>query len=174
MFNTTGRDRGALSEMTYTKFETPLGPVFVEVAGGSIRSFSFGRQKDRQTKSGWAGADKEVLRSLEAQLTEYFEGRRVQFDLPLVVQATAFQKRVWTEVSRVPLGQLITYGELARRIGKPQAQRAVGTALGQNPTCLLVPCHRVIASNGRLGGYSGGLEIKRKLVDFELYSAAAC
>lgn len=101
-----------------------------------------------------------------ALLKAYFEGERVAFDTPLRLTGTDFQKRVWTEMTRIPYGEVVSYGELARRAGC-RAYRAVGQACHRNPLPLLVPCHRVIASGGRLGGFGGGEDIKRLLLRFE-------
>jgi len=101
------------------------------------------------------------------QLTEYFAGRLQEFDIRLAPAGTDFQKRVWQELCRIPFGASISYGELARRIEKPAASRAVGRANGQNPISIIVPCHRVIGANGTLTGYGGGLERKKWLLEHE-------
>lgn len=101
------------------------------------------------------------------ELEEYFAGKRKLFDLPLNPAGTEFQHRVWQELEKIPYGEVITYGELARRAGNPKASRAVGQANHRNPIAILIPCHRVIAGGGKLGGYGGGTEIKRKLLVLE-------
>lgn len=101
------------------------------------------------------------------ELEEYFAGKRKQFDLPLNPAGTEFQHRIWQELEKIPYGEVITYGELARRTGNPKASRAVGQANHRNPIAILIPCHRVIAGGGKLGGYGGGTEIKRKLLVLE-------
>jgi methylated-DNA-[protein]-cysteine S-methyltransferase len=111
--------------------------------------------------------DAQPFAVVREQLTEYFVGKRTVFDLPLHLQGTAFQIRVWTELQRIPYGVTISYGELAKRLGDPKASRAVGAANGQNPISLVVPCHRVIGANGNLTGYGGGLAKKHALLDFE-------
>jgi len=105
----------------------------------------------------------EVIR----QLHEYFAGTLREFEIPLLMHGTDFQKRVWKNLQKIPYGETITYGELAKRIGDPKAVRAVGAANGQNPLPIIVPCHRVIGSNGSLTGFGGGLENKRKLLALE-------
>src|SRR4030095_12293191 len=100
-------------------------------------------------------------------LKEYFSGVRHDFDLPLDIQGTAFQKRVWEQLRRIPYGKTASYRDIARMIGKKTAYRAVGNANGKNPLCIIVPCHRVIAADGSLGGYSGGLKIKTQLLKLE-------
>lgn len=102
-----------------------------------------------------------------AQLREYFAGSRRDFDLALELHGTDFQRAVWEELCRIPYGATISYGELARRIGKPSAIRAVGAANGANPIPVIVPCHRVIGSNGTLTGYGGGLHRKERLLEIE-------
>jgi methylated-DNA-[protein]-cysteine S-methyltransferase len=101
------------------------------------------------------------------QLTEYFAGNLQEFDVRLAPAGTQFQKKVWHELCRIPFGGSISYGELARRIGKPAASRAVGRANGQNPISIIVPCHRVIGANGTLTGYGGGIERKKWLLEHE-------
>lgn len=100
------------------------------------------------------------------QLDEYFAGKRRCFDLPLAPMGTVFQRRVWRALTDIPFGETITYGELARRVGRPRAARAVGAANGANPIAIIIPCHRVVAASD-IGGYAGGLEIKRRLLALE-------
>jgi methylated-DNA-[protein]-cysteine S-methyltransferase len=101
------------------------------------------------------------------QLAAYFEGRLTDFDLPLSLQGTPFQRLVWQALQEIPYGVTISYGDLARRVGNPNSSRAVGLANGHNPVSIIVPCHRVIGSNGKLTGYGGGLPRKAALLDFE-------
>jgi methylated-DNA-[protein]-cysteine S-methyltransferase len=101
------------------------------------------------------------------QLAEYFAGERREFDVPMQLAGTAFQRRVWEELVRIPYGTTITYAELARRVGRPTAVRAVGAANGRNPISILVPCHRVIGADGKLTGYGGGVERKQWLLELE-------
>jgi methylated-DNA-[protein]-cysteine S-methyltransferase len=108
-----------------------------------------------------------VLARASRQLEEYFAGKRKEFELDFDVRGTAFQKKVWTQLSLIPFGQTCSYSDIAKKIKSPKAARAVGSANGKNPLCIIVPCHRVIAADGSLGGYSGGLDIKRKLLDME-------
>jgi methylated-DNA-[protein]-cysteine S-methyltransferase len=103
----------------------------------------------------------------KAQLAAYFEGRLTRFDLPLSLQGTPFQRLVWQALQEIPYGVTISYGDLARRVGNPNGSRAVGLANGHNPISIIVPCHRVIGSNGKLTGYGGGLPRKAALLDFE-------
>lgn len=108
---------------------------------------------------------------LAQQLRGYFAGKRRQFDLPLDITASDFDRLVYEQLMRIPYGQTITYGELARRTGNPRAARAVGGANGRNPVLIIVPCHRVVAANG-MGGYSAGLRLKRQLLELEALARA--
>lgn len=101
------------------------------------------------------------------QLEEYFDGKSIQFDVPLCIRGTSFQKKVWTELLNIPYGETRSYGEIAKAIGNPKASRAVGMANNRNPISIIIPCHRVIGSKGKLVGYGGGLEMKEKLLDLE-------
>jgi methylated-DNA-[protein]-cysteine S-methyltransferase len=108
-----------------------------------------------------------VLARAAAQLAEYFRGERTDFDLPLALDGTAFQRTVWAQLTAIPYAATWSYGQLARAIGKPQASRAVGAANGRNPIAIVVPCHRVIGTNGSLTGYGGGMAAKRWLLAHE-------
>jgi methylated-DNA-[protein]-cysteine S-methyltransferase len=108
-----------------------------------------------------------LLRRAAGQLAEYFAGERRAFDLPLAPRGTPFQQRVWDGLLAIPYGELRSYGDLARVLGRPSASRAVGAANGRNPIAIVVPCHRVIGANGQLTGYAGGLPIKRYLIEHE-------
>jgi methylated-DNA-[protein]-cysteine S-methyltransferase len=102
-----------------------------------------------------------------AQLDEYFAGTRTSFDVPLAPDGTPFRRAVWAALVEIPYGETISYAELAREVGRPGAYRAVGQANGSNPIAIVVPCHRVVAAGGGLGGYGGGLDVKRALLDLE-------
>ena len=109
----------------------------------------------------------ETLLEAERQLREYFDGKRTKFSLPLDLQGTEFQTKVWESLLGIPFGKTLSYSEIARRIGKPKASRAVGAAVGRNPIAIIVPCHRIIGASGQLTGFAGGLEIKEKLLKLE-------
>lgn len=109
----------------------------------------------------------QILSQAKNQLEEYLSGKRKVFELPFDVEGTPFQMQVWKELSKIPYGKTVSYRELAQRIQHEKAVRAVGTANGKNPLCIIVPCHRVIAADGSLGGYSGGLKLKQKLLELE-------
>ena len=109
----------------------------------------------------------EAFGEARRQLDEYFAGKRRQFELLLKPAGTTFQLQVWEELCRIPYGQTTSYGELAKRLGRPAASRAVGMANGSNPIAIIQPCHRVIGANGKLTGFGGGLEVKQNLLDLE-------
>lgn len=111
--------------------------------------------------------DPEALAPALTQLREYFSGTRHEFDLPLDMHGTPFQRAVWAQVARIPYGTTTTYGEIARRVGRPRAARAVGGANGANPLPIIIPCHRVIGVRGSLTGYGAGLAVKAKLLQLE-------
>ncbi len=114
-----------------------------------------------------SGSEHPILMTAEIQLKEYFMGQRTSFDIPLEPEGTEFQKRVWQELSKIPYGQTISYGEQARRLGRPKAARAVGAANGKNPIGIIVPCHRVLGASGALTGFAGGIETKKQLLAIE-------
>jgi methylated-DNA-[protein]-cysteine S-methyltransferase len=151
----------------FTKIESPLGPLLLACDEAGLREIQFvnGRYSARP-KPEWkenAAALKEPVRQLRA----YFAGELEEFDLTLAPDGTPFQQKVWKELCEIPYGETISYGELARRIGNPNASRAVGLANGSNPIPIIIPCHRVIGSSGKLTGYGGGLPIKEKLLALE-------
>jgi methylated-DNA-[protein]-cysteine S-methyltransferase len=161
------RTRTEAVTVRYTLIESPLGAILVAGNDEGIRIMSFQEGTDPvKIDPAWERRDEAFL-DAAGQLADYFAGLRRDFDLPLAPRGTAFQLRVWRELTRIPYGETISYGELARRIDKPQAMRAVGSANGSNPLPLIVPCHRVIGANGKLTGYHGGLGIKRFLLSLE-------
>lgn len=109
----------------------------------------------------------DILLEAERQLKEYFSGTRTSFSLPLDLQGTEFQIKVWKNLLKIPYGETRSYGELARKIGNPNASRAVGAAIGRNPVSIIVPCHRVIGASGQLTGFAGGLKVKATLLKLE-------
>jgi methylated-DNA-[protein]-cysteine S-methyltransferase len=154
-------------DVRYARITTPIGPLVVaECAEGLVEVyFDDGRPRNRVDPS-WRPADAQSLAAAR-QLTEYFAGRRRVFELPLVPRGTPFQRRVWAAVAAIPFGRTTSYGAIADEIGAPTAVRAVGAANGQNPWPIVVPCHRVIGSDGSLTGFGGGLPVKRALLEFE-------
>jgi methylated-DNA-[protein]-cysteine S-methyltransferase len=118
-------------------------------------------------------SDHPVLEATRDQLEEYFQGERTEFDLPLDLRGTEFQKSAWLALASIPFGETASYGEQAARIGRPTAVRAIGAANGRNPISIILPCHRVVGANGSLTGFAGGIETKRELLAFEKQSSVA-
>ena len=151
----------------YTRMESPVGPLLLAADESGLRSIEFvNGRKPVQADPHWQ-EDAEPLRETTRQLRAYFAGELETFDLKLAPEGTPFQLAVWNRLCEIPYGETISYGELARRIGNPNASRAVGLANGSNPIPIVIPCHRVIGSNGKLTGYGGGLPIKEKLLALE-------
>jgi methylated-DNA-[protein]-cysteine S-methyltransferase len=148
-------------------FESPIGPLLLAGDEGGLRFLLFGNGRHVVTPDpGWE-ADRGLLKEPVRQLTAYFKGELTAFDVPVAPIGTAFQRAVWLELQAIPFGETISYGELARRLGNPKAVRAVGLANGSNPISIIIPCHRVIGSNGSLVGYGGGLPTKQALLALE-------
>lgn len=153
--------------MQYRSIESPIGDLLIAGDGDGLRFLLFRKGRDRaQPASEWE-PDRGLLREPVRQLAAYFAGKLREFDLPVAPEGTDFQRSVWTQLQRIPYGETISYGELARRVGNPRAVRAVGLANGSNPISIVIPCHRVIGSNGTLVGYGGGLPIKQALLSLE-------
>jgi methylated-DNA-[protein]-cysteine S-methyltransferase len=146
--------------------DTPIGQIVLESDGDVL----IGLRLPNDAGLGRRDEETPVLKEAVSQLEEYFAGERTDFDVPMELDGTDFQREVWAELSRIPYGKTISYGELARRVGRPNGPRAVGQANGRNPIPVIVPCHRVLASNG-IGGYGGGLTMKRALLALEGVSA---
>ena len=140
--------------------KTPLGNMHIAVQNGFVRRISFGKRTINHDVH-------PLLQQCMQELEEYFEGSRTSFSVPCRADGTAFEQHVWRALSNIPYGETVSYGEIAKSIGKPNATRAVGRACGNNPILLLVPCHRVIAASGKLGGFNGGLRRKRRLLAHE-------
>jgi methylated-DNA-[protein]-cysteine S-methyltransferase len=158
----------------YRHIPSPIGTLLLTSSGEALTGLSmieFEKAAAPQPGVRWI-EDDAVFREICRQLDAYFDGVSRGFDLALDLAGTAFQRRVWHELCKIPYGSTISYAELARRIGQPSASRAVGAANGQNPIAIIVPCHRVIASGGGLGGYGGGLDRKRWLLEHEATALA--
>jgi O-6-methylguanine DNA methyltransferase len=165
----------AATPVTVREIRTPVGPMTIGATESAVVLADFTlrpmmaaqlasvRRRIGPTEPG----DAPLLDALERQLAEYFAGERSAFDLPLDTPGSQFQEGVWGELQRIPYGETISYGELAARVGVPAGSRAVGRANGSNRVAVIVPCHRVIAAGGGLGGYGGGLDAKRLLLDLE-------
>lgn len=153
--------------MYYRQVDSPVGPLLIAGDGAGLRFLLFARgRRGASVRREWE-PDRGALDDVVQQLHAYFAGRLRQFDVRLAPHGTAFQQQVWRALCDIPYGATASYGELARRIGKPNAVRAVGLANGSNPIAIIVPCHRVIGSNGSLTGYGGGLPIKQALLELE-------
>ena len=155
------------SRLCYGTFDSPVGPLLVAGDAERLHLISFpSERRTGQPRAGWRREDSFFAEAFR-QLGAYFAGDLTRFDLPLRLAGTAFQNTVWTALRDIPFGETISYGELAARIGKPTASRAVGGANGANPLPIVVPCHRVIGSDSSLTGFGGGVEIKRFLLAHE-------
>ncbi|MFN3168183.1 MAG: methylated-DNA--[protein]-cysteine S-methyltransferase [Phycisphaeraceae bacterium] len=161
--------------MTQRTYASPIGELHLIAESGRLVGLRFGspgdpaghNPREADTGSGVPEADRRVLDAAVRQLGEYFTSRRKAFRLPIALRGTPFQLRVWSELAKVPFGQTISYRQLAERVGNPGASRAVGSANGANALALIVPCHRVIAADGTLAGFAGGVAVKRALLEHE-------
>ena len=156
-----------MNSLFYSYFESPIGTLLLAGDGSRLRQIVFPANGHPAPADDTWTHESSALREPVRQLRSYFAGDLENFDLPLVPEGTPFQQKVWLELCKIPYGDTISYGELARRIGNPNASRAVGLANGSNPIPIIIPCHRVIGSNGKLTGYGGGLPIKEKLLALE-------
>ncbi|HEY5109667.1 MAG TPA: methylated-DNA--[protein]-cysteine S-methyltransferase [Acidimicrobiales bacterium] len=150
-----------------TTVDSPIGPLTLMARGGRLTHLVMEDQAHATTAPPGSVRDDDAFAEVSGQLDEYFAGRRTSFDVAMTLEGTDFQRRVWAELCAIPYGETISYGELARRVGNPKASRAVGSANGRNPVAVIVPCHRVIAGDGSLGGYGGGLDRKVRLLELE-------
>lgn len=156
-----------MSRIYYTTMESPVGTLrlVAEELGLRMVWFVRGRQNEKP-RAEWK-EDAAFFADVKRQLSAYFAGELQEFEIPLLMLGTEFQKRVWKALLAIPYGETMSYGQLAKKIGEPKAVRAVGAANGQNPIPIIVPCHRVIGSDGSLTGFGGGLENKKKLLELE-------
>ncbi|KYH28135.1 methylated-DNA--[protein]-cysteine S-methyltransferase [Clostridium colicanis] len=149
-------------ESTYTVYyESPIGIVEIKSNEDAITHINFVDKLGRNDKM------IPILQEAYTQLDEYFKGKRKSFDLKLHIEGTEFQKKVWTELTKIPYGEVATYKNIAIRIGNEKAVRAVGNSNNKNKIAIIIPCHRIIGSNGKLVGYAGGLHIKEWLLNHE-------
>ena len=156
-----------MSEVGYTYMESPVGRLLLAADDEGLRLISFmDKYKARDPEPEWRENAAPLAETIK-QLKAYWAGDLTEFHLPLKPRGTPFQLQVWKELCHIPYSATISYGELARRVGNPKASRAVGLANGSNPIPIIIPCHRVIGSNGKLTGYGGGLPIKEKLLALE-------
>lgn len=159
-----------------TTMQTPIGELVLVASDTGLREIRL-PLGDRPPRRPTGEADTPVLAEVRLQLEQYFDGERRDFDLPLDVDGSPFQREVWDALVRIPYGATESYGQLAERVGRPGAARAVGGANGRNPLPIVVPCHRVIGASGALTGYGGpsqeGLDMKRWLIDHETAAVSA-
>lgn len=154
----------------WTLFESPLGPILLTSNGGALTGLRFVSEVGPVSIEGSGKRARAPFAEVERQLKAYFRGGLKRFDLPIRLEGTQFQRAAWRELRKIPYGATITYGEQAARMGNPKACRAVGGANRENPIGIIVPCHRVIGSDGRLTGFGGGkkrLDLKAELLTLE-------
>ncbi|MBH5337703.1 methylated-DNA--[protein]-cysteine S-methyltransferase [Streptomyces pactum] len=151
----------------HTVIDSPYGPLTLVATDGVLSGVYMEGQRHRPAEETFGTPDDTPFTETVRQLEAYFAGELTEFRLPLRMAGTPFQLRVWEELRHIPYGTTVSYGELAERLGHPTASRAVGLANGKNPISIIVPCHRVVGSSGALTGYGGGLDRKRRLLDFE-------
>src|SRR6267142_5611711 len=157
----------SVNPIRYTWFESPIGPLLLAGADSRLKLVSFAKGKHaRQVHPDWI-EDASVFAEAIDQLQRYFAGNLETFDLPLLLECTTFQTKVWTALKNIPYGETVSYKTLAERVGSPKAVRAVGAANGANPIPIILPCHRVIGNDGSLTGFGGGLPLKQKLLALE-------
>ena len=156
-----------MNTVFYTTLESPVGTLLLAGDSQALRMVSFQSSKHAEPPQADWKQDKAPFAEVIRQLRAYFRGERKEFDLPLAPEGTEFQLRVWNRLRTIPYGETISYAQLAERIGNPKAGRAVGLANGSNPIPIIIPCHRVIGSDGSLTGFGGGLPTKKMLLELE-------
>jgi methylated-DNA-[protein]-cysteine S-methyltransferase len=160
-------ETGTVQSAAHTVLATSLGDLTVVREDGGLAGLYFPRHWPRPNLAAFGPRVSEGFEEVARQLGEYLAGDRSAFDLPIVARGGEFDRRVWDLVGQVPYGQTTTYGDLARRLGAGTDPRDVGAAVGRNPLCIIIPCHRVLGSTGKLTGYAGGLGRKRALLEIE-------
>ena len=157
----------ATQTLTYDVVQSPIGRLILASDGVALVGVWMANASPTDTTWSRHKGDDDILAQTREELEEYFEGRRRSFDVPLAPNGTDFQRSVWTALTKIPFGKTVSYGDLARQLGKEAAVRAVGAANGRNPIPVIVPCHRVIGSDGSLTGFGGGLPRKKWLLQHE-------
>lgn len=172
---------GKKREVSYGVYESPIGPLTIVCTEDGVKTVGFQKENERLKilpevwEEGCEPQGKPYQKSDEMldwtirELEEYFEGKRKIFTVPCVMEGTEFQKKVWTALTEIPYGETRSYKEIAVQTGNPKACRAVGMANHRNPIAIIVPCHRVVGSNGKLTGYAGGIDAKEKLLELEIH-----
>lgn len=153
----------------HQKIKTQFGSIYLVISEHGLKYLGFSKPLDfgSNPKEVSSRFQNQLLLKIERELDEYFNGKRKEFTVKLDLNGTDFQKLVWSKLQNIPYSKTFSYKEIAVQVGKPTGSRAVGNANGKNPVCIIIPCHRVIAADGSLGGYSGGLENKVKLLKIE-------
>jgi methylated-DNA-[protein]-cysteine S-methyltransferase len=164
---TLGGVTEAASPRQHGYARTPLGRVLIVTAGGHLVGLHFAGEARTPNVRGHTRGTREPMMMVRDQLQEYFHGDRTRFELPLRLEGTPFQIAVWSALLQIPHGRTSTYGQIAVGLGRPRGARAVGSANGQNPISIVVPCHRLIGADGALTGYGWGLDRKRRLLELE-------
>ncbi len=155
---------------TYTTVATPLGSLLATAASAGVTGLYFpDHRRGPVVGADWREATAPFAVLID-QLAEYFDGARTSFDVPLELTGTAFQLEVWRALTSIPFGSTITYRHLACQLGRPRATRAVAGAIARNPVSIVIPCHRVVAADGGLGGYAGGIDRKQRLLALESHA----
>jgi methylated-DNA-[protein]-cysteine S-methyltransferase len=157
----------------HTVVDSPVGTLTLVSAEGILTGLYMDLQRHRPLEESFGARDRTPFTEVIRQLEEYFVARRTEFDVPVSLAGSLFQRTVWAALQAIPYGETASYGQLAERIGRPTAARAVGLANGRNPISIIVPCHRVVGTTGDLTGYGGGLRRKRYLLDLERHPAAS-
>lgn len=152
--------KGGIFMKNFYDYETDIGRLFIEADEECITKISFFEIKGDRCETF-------LIKNAHSQIMDYFQGRRKKFDFPLRLEGTDFQKSVWQELMKIPYGKTASYLDIAKAVGNPKACRAVGMANNKNNIAIVIPCHRVIGSGGKLVGYAGGLDVKQKLLDLE-------
>ncbi|WP_052489291.1 methylated-DNA--[protein]-cysteine S-methyltransferase [Streptomyces sp. 150FB] len=163
----TTAGQGTSTPRLHTAIDSPYGPLTLVATDGLLSGLYMVGQRHRPAQETFGERDERPFTEVVRQLGAYFDGELTDFDLPMRMHGTEFQRGVWDRLCRIPYGETRSYGQLALELGKPGASRAVGLANGKNPIGIIVPCHRVIGSTGGLTGYGGGLDRKQRLLAFE-------
>ncbi|MEU9851016.1 methylated-DNA--[protein]-cysteine S-methyltransferase [Streptomyces sp. NPDC047985] len=163
----TSRTPATAGHRRHTVVDSPYGPLTLVATDGVLSGLYMTGQRHRPPEETFGEPDLRPFTETIRQLDAYFAGELREFDLPLCLDGTPFQRSVWAQLQMIPYGETRSYGELAESLGKPGASRAVGLANGKNPVGIIVPCHRVIGASGSLTGYGGGLDRKQRLLAFE-------
>jgi len=162
-----------MERVYYASIDSPIGPIWAAATDAGLLQVHLRWSEDAILSAIKRRIDAQIIHDpgrfeeLRGLLEAYFDGERVAFDLPLDLRGTEFQKAVWRAIHKIPYGKLSSYGRLAAAVGRPRAVRAAGNAVGANPLAIVIPCHRVIRSDGSLGGFGGGLDLKRYLLSIE-------